>query len=355
MSGKSAGAPSQLSAVRGVEGSMSRSLWVGMLGIAVALTIAPAAMASSVTVSNNRVSVGESGNEHNQIAVGYDAAGDFYAVTDTAGIRATGECTQVNATTATCPGAGIRAISVSAGSRSDILALNSSDPASVEATLDGGPGDDTLIGGPANDTLGGSSGRDSLDGAGGADELFGGSGPDSVSYAERVAGVAVTVGSVNDDGNADDQSGSQRDSVRRDVEIVTGGLAADLLVGDGSSEVLEGGDGDDTLIGQHGSDTLLGDAGSDFMLGGDGPDALRGWIGLDRMRGESGNDLLAGGPDDDVLKGGFGIDRLRGKGGADRLLARDGTPDLKINCGQGPNGLERAKRDKRLDPRPKSC
>jgi Ca2+-binding RTX toxin-like protein len=336
---------------------MTRTLRVGLLGVVLALAIAPAAMASSVTVSNgSRLNVTSTGNERNQITVAFDDAAAVYTVTDATGINANGICTQADATTATCPGAGIGGITVSAGGGGDVVGLGPSDPASVEATLNGGSGDDTLIGGPADDALDGSSGRDGLNGQGGADELRGGSGTDTVTYADRVAGVAVSVGNGNDDdGNAEDQSGNDRDSVRSDIEIVAGGHGPDFVVGDGSSETLAGGDGDDVLIGQHGSDTLLGDAGSDFLLGGDGPDNLRGWIGADRIRGDNGNDLLAGGPDGDMLKGGFGHDRLRGKGGTDRLIARDGTRDLKISCGPGANRLERAKRDKRLDPRAKSC
>ena len=336
---------------------MTRTLRVGLLGAVLALAMAPAAMASSVTVSGGSLlNVSSSGNERNQIAVAFDAAADHYAITDSSGINANGICTQVDSNTATCPAASIRRISVGGGGGGDLLTLGPSDPASVEATLNGGTGDDSLIGGPADDALDGSSGNDILDGAGGADELNGAGGRDTATYAGRTAGVAVSVGDGHsDDGNAEDQSGNDRDSVRSDVEMVLGTPYADFLVGDGSSETLAAGAGDDVLIGQHGADTLLGDVGSDFMLGGDGSDSLFGWIGADRMHGDNGNDLLAGGPDGDVLKGGFGHDRLRGKGGADRLIARDGTRDLKINCGPGPNGLERAKRDKRLDPRAKSC
>ena len=46
---------------------------------------------------------------------------------------------------------------------------------------------------------------------------------------------------------------------------------------------------------------------------------------------------------------------MKGKGGIDVIQAKDGFTDRKINCGPGPNGAERAKRDKRLDPRAKSC
>jgi hypothetical protein len=64
---------------------------------------------------------------------------------------------------------------------------------------------------------------------------------------------------------------------------------------------------------------------------------------------------VAGGPDDDFLRGGTGPDVMKGKNGKDRINARDGERDLKISCGPGPKALEAAKRDKRLDPRPKSC
>jgi len=333
-------------------------LRIGLLTAALALVAAPAAIASTVTVANNgsRLSVSSSGNERNEIAVAFDAGAGHYSVTDSSGINANGSCTQVSSTSATCPGADVRGITVSGSGGGDLLTLGPSDPASVEATLNGGTGDDTLIGGPADDALDGSSGRDTLDGAGRADELNGGSGTDTVTYASRTAGVAVSVGNNHaDDGNAEDQSGNDRDAVRGDVENVIGTPSADFLVGDGNGEVLAAGDGDDVLIGQGGGDTLLGDLGADFMSGGDGPDFLSGWTGADRMHGDNGNDVLSGGPDDDLLKGGFGHDALRGKGGMDRLFARDGTRDLKISCGPGANGLERAKRDKRLDPRPKSC
>ena len=336
---------------------MTRMVRIGLLAAVLALVLAPAAIASTVTVTNNgsRLSVSSTGNERNQIAVAYDGAADRYTVTDSAGLDANGACERASAMVATCPGSGIRGITVSGGAGGDLLTLGPSDPPAVEATINGGSGDDTLFGGPANDALDGSSGRDNLDGAGGADELRGGSGNDTVSYVARATGVNVTVGNGNDDdGNDEDQSVNRRDTVRGDVENVAGTPGVDLLVGDGSGETLAGGAGDDILVGQAGSDTLVGDAGSDFMSGGDGPDLVLGWIGADRMRGDNGNDLLAGGPDDDVLKGGFGHDRLRGKGGADRLLARDATRDLRISCGPGANRLERAKRDK-IDPRAKSC
>jgi hypothetical protein len=82
---------------------------------------------------------------------------------------------------------------------------------------------------------------------------------------------------------------------------------------------------------------------------------LRGGPGSDRQFGKNGNDRVAGGAEDDFLHGGSGHDVMKGKSGIDRINARDGRRDVKINCGPGPRRLEGAKRDKRKDPRPKSC
>jgi Ca2+-binding RTX toxin-like protein len=82
---------------------------------------------------------------------------------------------------------------------------------------------------------------------------------------------------------------------------------------------------------------------------------VRGGPGSDRQFGKSGNDRVAGGPDDDFLRGGTGSDVMKGKNGIDRINARDGQRDVKISCGPGPNRLEGAKRDRGLDPRPRSC
>jgi hypothetical protein len=47
--------------------------------LAVALAAAPAALASTVTVSGNTIRVAESGNQKNRITVAYDAGANLYA------------------------------------------------------------------------------------------------------------------------------------------------------------------------------------------------------------------------------------------------------------------------------------
>jgi Ca2+-binding RTX toxin-like protein len=318
--------------------------------------LATPALASTATVSaGSRVNVNGQGNERNQLAVAYDAGTDAYIVTDVAGVDATGACTGVDATTATCPAAGIASITVNGGGGSDLITLDAATiPRAVEGDLDGGSGNDRLTGSTADDALAGSSGEDSLIGGAGADEIRGGSDRDTGFYADRTTRVIVTVGSGDDDdGNEVDQSGNARDTVRSDVEVVVGGSGPDLLIGDTSSESLIGGFGNDTLFGRRGNDALLGDAGNDFLSGEEGHDTLLAFTGNDVLLGGDEGDRLGGGPGNDFLRGDRGSDALKGKAGNDRINARDGVRDFKITC--GPGKREKAKFDKRLDPRPKSC
>jgi Ca2+-binding RTX toxin-like protein len=373
------------------EGRMKKAVLVAGAAVAVIMLGAPSALASTVTVSGgNEVTVRETGNEANQITVTYDVGADLYRVADAAAILTpSGTCVMVDAHTATCPGAGINQLDVATAERDDSIALDPTIPATVTEDLDGGAandsvtgantpgtlsggsgndslrgrgtlnagsGNDVLTGSPLADNLRGSSGKDTLDGGFGADDISGGSNTDTLVYPGRANGVNVTIGAGNDnDGGPEDQTGSRRDTVRGDIEIVFGTDLSDVLVGDRTSETLVAFGGDDFVAGNSGRDTVLGFTGNDLLVGQSGSDLLRGGPGADRQFGKSGNDRLAGGPDDDFLRGGTGHDVMKGKNGIDRINARDGARDVKINCGPGPKRLEGAKRDRRLDPRPKSC
>jgi Ca2+-binding RTX toxin-like protein len=360
--------------------------------IAAGLLIAPSALASTVTVTGgNTVGVAETGNEGNAITVSRDAGTGAYTVADAAAtLTPSGTCVAVDAHHATCPGTGIKTINVSTGDRDDTITLDAAtvpstitevldggsandtvtgantpgnlrggsgnDRLSGRGTLEGGSGNDELTGSPMADTLRGGNGKDTLDGGFGADDIGGGSGTDTLVYPSRANGVNVTLGSGNgNDGGPEDQTGNSRDTARGDVEVLFGSELSDALVGDRSSETLVGLGGDDFVFGNSGRDTVLGFDGNDLLTGGSSSDLLRGGPGADRMLGKSGNDRLAGGPDDDFLRGGTGHDVMKGKTGIDRINARDGERDVKISCGPGPKALEGATRDKRIDPRPRSC
>jgi Ca2+-binding RTX toxin-like protein len=372
---------------------MRRGLITGLVGL-FALGVAPQALASTVTIAGNggtTVRVLESGDEVNRIAVSFDAGASLYTVSDAAAaLTPSGACTAVDAHTATCPGAAIKTISVDTDARDDSIVL---DPATIPDTVtenltggggndqvsggrgpgtllgglgndavtghgsvQGGPGDDVVTGTPLGEDLRGGAGRDLLDGGDGPDDIRGGSSIDTLVYPpERRTPIAVTVGSGNFSGGIEDQGPIGRDTVYGDIEVVVGTAQDDTLVGDGRSETLDGAAGNDTLIGNSGNDTLLGLEGDDVVAGGFGRDLLVGWLGADRLFGGPGNDRLGGGPDDDFLVGNPGHDVMKGKSGIDAIRAKDGMRDLKINCGRGPRRLESAKRDKRLDPKAKSC
>jgi Ca2+-binding RTX toxin-like protein len=354
---------------------MSKVSFAGIVGLAVALFLAPQAVASTVTVSGgNTVRVLESGSEVNRVTVGYDAGMDLYEIVDSAAnLTPTGTCVTVNAHSATCPGTGIKTISVDTDALSDSIAMDlntipstvtgnldggsADDSVSGHGTLNGGSGDDQIHGSPLADNVRGSSGRDFIDAGDGPDDILGGSSTDTVAYpVSRTTPVNVTVGAGNDnDGGAEDQGSGGRDSVHGDIETVIGTPLADLIAGDSSSETLIGAAGNDVLSGNNGSDSLLGLEGDDVILGGNGHDLLLGWLGADRLFGGPDGDRLKGGPDGDLLVGNRGSDILKGKGGIDFIRAKDGFHDLRIKCGRGSNKAEGATRDKHLDPRARSC
>jgi Ca2+-binding RTX toxin-like protein len=370
----------------------NRAVLAATISLAAALLAAPAAFGSTVTVNENTVRVLESGNERNDIAVSYDAGADLYTVIDrVATLTPSGACAGVDANTATCPGAGITRIRVDVADRDDSITLDDATiPASITELLDGGPGNDlingangpgslqggsgndqisgrgtlsgesgndTVTGSPLADTVRGGTGRDFVDGGDGADDLAGGGGADTLLYPTgRASPVFVTVGSQNhNDGGAEDQTGSGRDTVHGDIEVLVGTVANDVLIGDSSGESMFGGPGADLLIGNRGNDSLFGMDGDDLISGGEGRDTERGALGDDRLQGGPDGDRLAGGPGNDFMKGKRGSDVMKGKKGIDRIRAKDGLRDVKISCGPGPNRLEKATRDRRLDPRARSC
>jgi Ca2+-binding RTX toxin-like protein len=88
--------------------------------------------------------------------------------------------------------------------------------------------------------------------------IDGGGGIDGLDYSQFTAGVAVnlTTGTATNSGGV------------KNVENVTGGAGADLLVGNALANVLQGNAGQDVLIGGAGQDVLHGGAGDDLLIGG---------------------------------------------------------------------------------------
>jgi len=129
-------------------------------------------------------------------------------------------------------------------------------------TLDGGNGDDDEFGYAGNDTF--------LEGAAanGGDLIVGGVGTDLASYALRAAALKLTLNGLYDDGAA-----GEGDRIGNDVENLTGGKGADVIIGNNVVNLLTGGPGKDALSGLGGNDAFWTlDGVIDSLNGGTGTD-----------------------------------------------------------------------------------
>ncbi|MEP4195820.1 MAG: calcium-binding protein [Aliishimia sp.] len=104
---------------------------------------------------------------------------------------------------------------------------------------------------------------------------------------------------------------------------------ADIFVGeDGVLDIVDAGNGDDTLSGLGENDLLRAEAGDDIVLGGTGDDVLLGGTGEDALFGETGNDRITGGSESDWVDGGAGDDQLEGNSQDDIIIGGEGADDL---------------------------
>ncbi len=91
-------------------------------------------------------------------------------------------------------------------------------------------------------------------------------------------------------------------------DTINAGSGQDRVEGGTGDDIIDGGDGNDRLFGDEGNDRITGGQGQDRLFGGDGDDTLIGGAGDDRVFGEDGDDALVGGPGNDWLRGGEGDD-----------------------------------------------
>jgi Ca2+-binding RTX toxin-like protein len=159
--------------------------------------------------------------------------------------------------------------------------------------LNGGSKNDQLNGGGGNDTMRGNGGNDRLNGGAGADNMFGGEGIDVVTYADRTAGVNVSLDNVANDGTAATATATgEGDNAHSDIENITGSQGNDRLIGSDAANSIGGGAGNDYIEGRGGNDVIEGSAGNDEIHGGEGNDNIYGNAGTDSLFGEGGNDFI---------------------------------------------------------------
>ncbi len=89
--------------------------------------------------------------------------------------------------------------------------------------------------------------------------LIGGTGSDRLDYSAYSTGVTINLTT----GKTTNISGSIAA-----IENATGGLGADIIVGNAVANIITGGGGRDVLIGGFGADTIIGGADEDILIGG---------------------------------------------------------------------------------------
>ena len=130
----------------------------------------------------------------------------------------------------------------------------------------------------------------------------------------------------------DDSGDSLPGTIGTDAaDILNMGNGDDTVDARGGNDVVRGYDGADVLLGGDGRDRLIGHAGDDHLIGGDDGDVLQGGAGADRLEGGGGADKLAGGDGDDLIIGGAGADALIGGAGVDRADYRGAGPGLVVD------------------------
>ena len=252
---------------------------------------------------------------------------------------------------------------------------------------------ENIAGSDKNDWLTGDEFANILHGDDGADIIEGGEGADTASYVGSDAAVNIA---LDADGSASRiEGGHAEGDTLTSIENLVGSAHADTLTGNELTNILEGGDGGDTIDGGEGEgediasyrisdagvrialaddggltrgsgghaegdrltniqhltgsahadtltgnnlkNTLNGGAGGDTLNGGAGVDTLNGDAGADTLNGDEGEDILNGGEGGDTLNGGADNDVLNGDAGNDILNGDDGEDTL--NGGDGNDTL----------------
>lgn len=207
-----------------------------------------------------------------------------------------------------------------------------------------------LSGRDGNDILNGGGGNDILNGGAGFDELNGGAGYDTASYEGSGSGVGVNLATGGFGGRAGGDTYSS-------IENVAGSSHADVIIGDGLVNKLDGAAGNDDLQGAGGNDTLIGGAGGDMLNGGDGIDtasydtAAAGvalslvtggtagdadgdrFASIEFVVGSAHDDFIFGDDLNNRIYGNDGNDELQGGGGKDALIGDAGNDTLMGGAG----------------------
>jgi diguanylate cyclase (GGDEF)-like protein len=306
----------------GGRGVPARAGMLATLAVGALLLLPAGAMAGTVSLSAGKLSLKASPGQSNQLTIqagsGESGSGAYVKEAGAGATLSAGQgCSPSAPNQVHCslPSS----ISIDTGDGNDTVTAYTWIPLSLK----GGPGDDALYGSGGKDSLDGGDGNDTLGGGFGGDSIKGGPGNDTVTYSYFTFPVAVSLDGVANDGIQNDRS-----NVATDVENVIGGRGADTLVGNGFSNMLDGGPG---------RDVLRADGGDDSVRARDGErDDVGCGSGHDTVSGDS-VDVLAADCDNSVatpslqapLTGGGSPLRLQS---APVRLTRRGVAPVKLRC-----------------------
>lgn len=210
-----------------------------------------------------------------------------------------------------------------------------------DLVIEGRDGDDTLslAGGAGTGTTGvrgtllGQAGNDHLSGAISGSAFDGGDGTDEIDYtgAIQLELANLSTGQVTHQGGGTDTLAG--------IENLTGSPGDDRIVGNGSDNVFDGGDGIDTIDFSAASaidvDLRVGSAVGE---GTDRLSSIEDVIGSpleDHIVGGGGGNRLDGGPGDDKIDGGGGDDTLIGGEGSDTVSFQSATEGVTVSLKKG--------------------
>jgi Ca2+-binding RTX toxin-like protein len=190
-----------------------------------------------------------------------------------------------------------------------------------------------IYGGEGNDTITGGASVDFLKGEGGSDNISGGDNPASVNVPD-LRGIDTVISPFNAYG--DIPRGNAR-------EVIDGGDGNNTLKGEGGDDYVyaagvgennvEGGWGNDLIRTGDGKDTIYGNWGNDTIFAGNGDNKVYGGDGADSITTGTGADYVEGNEGDDTISTDGGADKVYGGSGNDNISTGDG--DDWINGGSG--------------------
>lgn len=200
-------------------------------------------------------------------------------------------------------------------------------------TLHGDWLNNLINGGDGNDSIGGGDGDDYIIGGAGADSIAGGAGSDTADY--QASNVAVRVRLFA--GTA--EFGHAAGDMLTGVENLIGSAFNDQLAGDDFDNLIEGGAGADILGGRGGFDTLSYRSSNAAVIvnlanmtasgGHAAGDTFS--SAFEAVLGSAFNDLLNGGNGNQTIEGGLGNDQMNGGNGYDTLSFARASNGVTVN------------------------